>query len=282
MSTLSTSEAPVAKEKQRSALGDLIANMSSIRFLNRKFWSCALVYTFDGAAYFGILGLLTLYMTSEVKLPDRYAGMTVGYMSGMLTLFMALFGGFVDRMGVRKAMTIAISAGLFGRVLLLAAPSTPLPVVASMLALTFMAFSAGIVMTSAYSGAKEATDARTSAIGFALLYALMNGGSLAEQFTSPLVREAYGLRGVFVMCTALTVVYLVVHVLMYPRNESAKGVVATPKEKVSWKDHPLRDTRFVFFIFILLGVRTLFAHQWLTMPSYVTRAYAPEVGAHFK
>jgi MFS family permease len=226
--------------------------------------------------------LLTLYMTSEVQLPDRYAGMTVGYMSGMLTLFMALFGGFVDRMGVRKAMTIAISVGLFGRGLLLAAPRMPLPVVVSLIALTFMAFSAGIVMTSAYSGAKEATDARTSAIGFALLYALMNGGSLAEQFTSPLVREAYGLRGVFWMCTAITVVYLFVHLFLYPQNETAKGTVVVSKEKVQWKDHPLRDARFVFFIFILLGVRTLFAHQWLTMPAYVTRAYPPEVGARFE
>ncbi|MCU0286446.1 MAG: MFS transporter [Acidobacteria bacterium] len=38
-------------------------------------------------------------------------------------------------------------------------------------------------------------------------------------------------------------------------------------------DHPFRDLRFVFFIFMLIPVQTLFAHQWLTIPLYLKRAY---------
>ena len=33
---------------------------------------------------------------------------------------------------------------------------------------------------------------------------------------------------------------------------------------------------------MLLPVRTLFAHQFLTMPHYVTRAFPPEVGARWE
>jgi POT family proton-dependent oligopeptide transporter len=39
-------------------------------------------------------------------------------------------------------------------------------------------------------------------------------------------------------------------------------------------DHPFRDGRFVFFIFILMPVQTLFAHNWLTIPYYLDRAFA--------
>lgn len=39
-------------------------------------------------------------------------------------------------------------------------------------------------------------------------------------------------------------------------------------------DHPMRDGRFVFFIFILMPVQTLFAHNWLTIPYYLDRAFA--------
>jgi POT family proton-dependent oligopeptide transporter len=39
-------------------------------------------------------------------------------------------------------------------------------------------------------------------------------------------------------------------------------------------DHPFRDSRFVFFIFILIPVQTLFAHNWLTIPYYLDRAFA--------
>ncbi|MDZ7725867.1 MAG: hypothetical protein U5R06_24345 [candidate division KSB1 bacterium] len=38
-------------------------------------------------------------------------------------------------------------------------------------------------------------------------------------------------------------------------------------------DHPFRDVRFVFFIFILIPVQTLFAHNWLTIPYYLDRAF---------
>ena len=38
-------------------------------------------------------------------------------------------------------------------------------------------------------------------------------------------------------------------------------------------DHPFRDSRFVFFIFILIPVQTLFAHNWLTLPYYINRAF---------
>jgi MFS family permease len=41
---------------------------------------------------------------------------------------------------------------------------------------------------------------------------------------------------------------------------------------------PFGNTRFLFFIFMLLPVRTLFAHQWLTMPEYILRSYPNWVG----
>ncbi len=45
-----------------------------------------------------------------------------------------------------------------------------------------------------------------------------------------------------------------------------------------FRDGPFANARFVFFIFMLLPVQTLFAHQWLTMPEYIIRAYDESVG----
>lgn len=41
--------------------------------------------------------------------------------------------------------------------------------------------------------------------------------------------------------------------------------------------HPFRDKRFSFFIFILIPVQTLFAHNWLTLPYYLDRAFKGSV-----
>ena len=36
--------------------------------------------------------------------------------------------------------------------------------------------------------------------------------------------------------------------------------------------HPLANGKFFFFIFCLMPVQTLFAHNWLTLPMYIERA----------
>jgi MFS family permease len=41
---------------------------------------------------------------------------------------------------------------------------------------------------------------------------------------------------------------------------------------------PFANLRFIAFIFLLLPVQTLWAHQWLTMPAYILRAYPEAVG----
>ena len=48
------------------------------------------------------------------------------------------------------------------------------------------------------------------------------------------------------------------------------------------RELPFLDARFMFFIFILLPVRTLFAHQFLTMPDYIFRAYPAAVAAKYE
>ena len=48
------------------------------------------------------------------------------------------------------------------------------------------------------------------------------------------------------------------------------------------KNFPLKDKRFMFFIFILIPVQTLFAHNWLTLPQYFSRAFTGVVSENFE
>lgn len=67
------------------------------------------------------------------------------------------------------------------------------------------------------------------------------------------------------------------------RESAAPKKVRVPDEEAEAKKKaikgasPFANARFLFFIFALLPVRTLFAHQWLTMPEYVLRSYPQEV-----
>ena len=93
------------------------------------------------------------------------------------------------------------------------------------------------------------------------------------------------------MCTGITALMLGVHGTCFTRTVEQRDrvLVAEPKPEApgrtigeKLRELPFLDARFIFFIFILLPVRTLFAHQFLTMPDYVFRAYPAAVGAKFE
>jgi hypothetical protein len=108
-----------------------------------------------------------------------------------------------------------------------------------------------------------------------------------------------GIPGVYWIYTALTLVgILVTFFILTPKvekeaiaqaalahqqkevEESAAEPVKLPASAPFWakvwhwiKNHPLANPKFSFFIFSLIPVQTLFAHNWLTLPMYVNRAY---------
>lgn len=266
-------------------LKDLWVSIRAMRGVGAMFWVCVIIYMLDGAAYFGILNVLTLFLGKSVNLSDRWSGAYVSAFTGVVTFMNLAFGFLVDRWGVRLTITLATLTGLLGRALLAASPSLPEPQVVAGMALMLAAFSAGTLQPAVYAGVKLATNDANRAMGFSLVYALMNGGSFVESMLSSEVRAAYGVGGVMWMCAGITAAFLALHVAAFPRDAGGR-VEEAPRPAgapvTSWRDHPLINARFFFFIFILLGVRTLFAHQWLTMPDYVTRAYPPEVGARFE
>ena len=276
----------------------LVDSLKVLFRASRAFWLVNLVNFVDGIAYFGILTLLTRYLGADLGFSDERSGLAVSWFTGLVTITM-LGGGFIsDRIGVRRALTLSLVLLLAGRALLSGAGHLGGQPTA-WFALVLMAVGSGVIQPALYAGVKDYTDARTATIGYSLLYSIMNLGIVAENFLSPFVRTAdpfltlfgrtihglnLGISGVFWTCTALTALVLVIHLMLFtaalkpfPRHETDSPEVA--EKKVS---SPFRDPRFMFFIFILLPVRTLFAHQWLTIPDYVFRCFPPAVNSKFE
>jgi POT family proton-dependent oligopeptide transporter len=259
---------------------------------SRAFWLVNLVNFGDGIAYFGILNLLTLYIHWDVGFTDQTTGYAVSVFTGLVTLFM-FGGGFIsDRLGVRRALTLSLAVVLIGRLLLVASPSAGgFAAIVLWGGLLFMGVAEGVIQPALYAGVKEFTDPRTATIGYSLLYAIMNLGIAAEAFVSPFIREHGDISGVFWAMIGITVVMIAANMLLFTKKvEQRDRVVAYEKpvetdKRTTWdkiKELPFLDARFIFFIFVLLPVRTLFAHQWLTLPDYVMRCFPANVGARYE
>jgi MFS family permease len=139
-------------------------------------------------------------------------------------------------------------------------------------------------------------------MGYAMLYALMNLGGFLPGIISPPVRKSFGISGVFWVMVGLTILgMLAVAVLLTKKaiREAQEAVKLedgnqveeedemgdmSAREKLRYylKNFPLKDVRFMYFIFILLPVQTLFAHNWLTLPQYTSRAFEGFVGENFE
>lgn len=310
------------EEDKPSPLKEITQPFVDLLHAPRALWGINAGYLIEGLCYFGVLGYLAMYFNQYVGLSDQVAGFMVGVLTAGITGSMFFFGGLADRWGVRVAMLAAFVLLVFGRLGLAAAPSIgsqggglgSVVHLVAMGGILLVVLGYGMYQPAAYAGVRAFTTPKTAAMGYAMLYALMNLGGFIPTFFPP-IRKAFGISGTYWVFTALTVVSLVLTFLILTKRVEQKAIAeakasqdeaksAQEKKKAEeekkkaeaekaraaslglggrilhwFKNHPLADAKFAFFIFCLIPVQTLFAHNWLTLPMYVARAYRPPVQA---
>lgn len=304
--------------EKKNPLREIVQPFIDLVHAPRALWGINAGYLIEGFAYFGILTYLAMYFNEYIGLNDIWAGWMVGCLTAGITISMFFFGGLADRWGVRIALIAAFCLLLAGRVLVPLGPAlgfgpsglwSPAFFLA-MGGILLIVLGYGMYQPAAYAAVRQFTTEKTAAMGYAMLYALMNLGGFLPSFFSP-VRKALGIAGAFWVYAAFTLLALFLTAVLLTRRtvldtldtlcaerESAPAertsvvpvsngasstlVVETPSKPSSTVDrvihwfthHPLADAKFSFFIFALIPVQTLFAHNWLTLPQYVERAYA--------
>lgn len=343
------------------AFKELAETLTAFIKAPRALWGINLPYILEGLAYFGILTILGKYCSENVTLSDPQAGWVYGGVTGGITFAMLILGGVTDKIGVRTSLALALGMMAVGRIFVSLSGTLSLP--AGMgspmffmmaIGLLLMVIAYGLYQPAAYAGVKRYTNAKTAAMGYAVLYALMNLGAFLSGYIASFTRQnstglfpPNGLTAVFWIFTLLTVVAFCFSLLINTKRVDMQAVervrqeAGGRKEKEKTKEtggegisqrikidnrlfilyvilfivssflllffsikgyksniryifvflstlfvilagweflrhrpkHPFRDMRFVFFIFILIPVQTLFAHNWLTIPYYLDRAF---------
>lgn len=292
--------------KLKSILKEITDPFRSLFKSSQALWGINISYFLEGLAYFGMLGLLAMYFNEYVGLNDILADQMVGILTAGITLSMLVLGAMVDLAGIRKSLLTALSLMLLGRLFIAAGPAiydgqglwsnTHLFALAG---IGWLILGNGIYQPAAYAAVKRFTNENSSALGYAMLYAIMNAGAFLPGLISPPVRKAFGITGVFWLYAFLTVVGIGLVTVLLTKKAIAKaeqesgnqeGQGTEVEEKLPLKEQiahyikhfPITDARFMFFIFILIPVQTLFAHNWLTLPQYCERAFSGVVQENFE
>jgi MFS family permease len=289
----------------RHTIKEITQPFKDIFHSSRALWGINLSYILEGLTYFGVVGLLAIYFNDFIGLNDIDAGRMVGIQTAGITLSMLFLGATVDIIGARRALLMALFFMFVGRVLLSIAPTIfgttgmwSSSHLIAMLGILGIVLGYGIYQPACYAAVKFFTTEKTAAMGYAMLYALMNLGGFLPGLISPPVRRATSILGVFWVYVVLTVVGIIVIMFILTKkaikeatdqsgwtnnqdkNDDKQSV--TDKIKYYIKNFPIRDGRFMFFIFILIPVQTLFAHNWLTLPLYFSRAFTGVVQENFE
>ncbi|MDZ7725866.1 MAG: MFS transporter [candidate division KSB1 bacterium] len=223
----------------------------------RALWGINLPYVLEGLTYFGILTILGKFCSENVSLNDLHAGWVYGGVTGGITFAMLLFGGVSDRIGIRKSLALAFGGMVVGRLLVSLAGTLPLgsgmgsPMFLLMsLGLLIMVISYGTYQPAAYAGVKRYTTPKTAAMGYAVVYALMNLGAFLSGPIATFTRQASettfppnGLTAIFWVFTGITLLSLLATATIITKRVDQRAVerVARETREIAKDREPLKD-----------------------------------------
>ena len=241
-------EGPASREEERSFFGEIIETFRKevvdpfVHFAHapQALWGINLSYLLEGIVYFGILTVLGVYLSEDVGLSDLHSGWILSLFTGGITAAMLILGGVADKIGVRKALLAALGLMVGGRFLLAASGTffdyhmgAGSPMFFFVLAGLFLVVVGyGMYQPASYAGVKEFTNKKTAAMGYAMIYAVMNLGAFFSGLISPPVRKGYGIAGVFWVYVGLTILaFLTIFFLLSKRAaEAARAQVKAEDE----------------------------------------------------
>ena len=169
----------------RRALGDL-------RAMPRGLWLVVLAFSVDLMAYYGVLPLMSSYLHVDIGLSDSAATIPVSIFTGAVTLFWISVGGFAEKLGVRRGLIVALALCATGRAIYSAAVFSGQGKLATIgIGLIIVAIAEGMMQSAAYLGVKQYTNEKTSSMGYATLYGVMNLFIFFMGFISSYVRTRF-------------------------------------------------------------------------------------------
>lgn len=253
-----------------------------LKKVQKDFWLTNSVQFFDGMAYFSMMNVITLYLTSNIGLSDALSGTVVGWFSLAITICVLLVGTLCDKLGIKKSFLLGLGILLLSRLSLGILPEYLnkeylfYPTVGLLL---LMAIGTAFMSPVTTTAIRSFTTQETRSIGFNIYYLIMNIGAILSGFavTDGLRTFFGGDKGnlAILVFGALMSFFSMISISLINENNSSEIVEKSDKKTMLqmflevWQESAFR--KLLIFLVLTIGVRLIFTHQFLIMPKYYLR-----------
>ena len=244
----------------------------------RSFWVANLSEIFERLAYYGSFASLANYLRESLNFPTEQTGTLTGIFGGMVW-FLAIFGGAVaDRLGFRRALSLAYFI-LTGAYFLLGSISAPWlaplrNVVPLELFVGFIlilpALGISLVKPSVVGTTARASKENVRSLGYSIYYTMVNIGGAAGPLVASFAHRHLGTGRIFLIA-AVVVGMMMIGVLLFFREPKQAGPATIPTVEETVRNFlmVLRNPKFMTFLLIFTGYWIVFWQQWIVMPVFL-------------
>jgi proton-dependent oligopeptide transporter, POT family len=244
----------------------------------RSFWVANVSELFERLSYYAAFASLARYLHETLSFPTQRASELSGLFGG-LVWFLAIFGGAIaDRLGFRRALSLAyliLSAAYF----LLGSIGSPwlAPVrnaVPLGLFVTFIlmlpALGVSLVKPCVVGTTARASNENVRSIGYSIYYTLVNIGGALGPFVASWVHRHMSVENVF-RVSSLSVFLMFFVVLLLFKEPRKSGEARTESIGVTIRNFGkvLGNGKFMLFLLIFSGYWIVYWQEFVTLPIYV-------------
>jgi proton-dependent oligopeptide transporter, POT family len=244
----------------------------------RPFWVANISELFERLSYYAAFASLARYLHETLNFGVERASSLTGLFGG-LVWFLAAFGGtLADRLGFRRALSLAylilsISYFLLGSIGApwLAPVRNAVPLIALVAVLLMLpALGIALVKPSVVGTTARASKENVRSIGYSIYYTLVNVGGAAGPYVASWVHQHMRVENVF-RVSAISVFAMFFAVLIFFREprRANDAQTATLGEAAKNFITVLSNPRFMIFLLIFSGYWIVYWQEFIILPIYI-------------
>ena len=244
----------------------------------RPFWVANISELFERLSYYAAFASLARYLHEVLAFPTERASDLSGLFGG-LVWFLAIFGGAIaDRLGFRRALSLAylilsVAYFLLGSIgaswLAPVRNAVPLGLFVGFI-LILPALGVSMVKPCVVGTTARASSENVRSIGYSIYYTLVNIGGALGPFVASWVHHNLSVENVF-RVSSLSVFVMFFAVLLFFREPRRSGEVRTESLAVTMRNFGkvLSNPKFMIFLLIFSGYWIVYWQEFITLPIYV-------------